>query len=599
MIMQFNKNVVIKFLNILQYFFVFMALSYFFVHLFAFFIFGEKSVISIHDNLDQVIPYFNMFKQLGILFAFDESTRGFDSMSSLFYGHMQYNFLTLSYYLFDDFVAYSVIYFSASIFAFIGMFVLLKRLAQDKFKDYLPIILVLSVFFAVLPVIPIWIFGVASLPWLLWAFLILDDSSTFKKSCFWLLFLPFFSEITASGFFVLGLWLIALVFVSINKRKINMNLVIGFVVLFLGYLLSNIKMVYAMLFINVPLTRDLLYSNLISKDLSLNQMWLDFIRIFENSEYHAPAFQSSFIYYVVFFSIALYVFLNSFQKKFDFSAQLHKKANSLMLLVSLYVFFVVLDVFYSNGFLVEFFGNLFSFLKGFNWGRAYVLNKVFALLMLFLSILVILTLFNRYKVLNLFVQTFFVGFGLFLINNVAISNVYYNDTFITIRTYIFNNSAKITYEEFFSKQTFDDLKNRINYKDENTVAFGFEPSVLMQNGFNTIDGYNNSYPLTYFYRFRKLIEPELDYDNKVKDYYDLWGGRMYLYRGLSSANPTFELYPDVFLRINPNTLKNDFKVKYLISRAKITNNTELNLKLIDTFEKKGSFYQLYTYKIMR
>jgi len=62
----------------------------------------------------------------------------------------------------------------------------------------------------------------------------------------------------------------------------------------------------------------------------------------------------------------------------------------------------------------------------------------------------------------------------------------------------------ISYQDFFSKELFDTIKKDISYSEERVAAFGYHPSVLMYNGFNCIDGYNNSYPLKLYAEIQKV-----------------------------------------------------------------------------------------------
>lgn len=598
---QVNRLNVSRGLLKVQWLVVLVAFLYFLVHIFTFFIFKGDSLITIHDNLDQMIPYFKMLKEQGLLFAFDEPTIGFDGMSTLYYGHVQYNFWTFCYYLFDDFFAYAVIHLSASVFALSGMFLLLRTVSYKYFsvkQNIYPLILVISILFAILPVIPIWNFGVASVPWVVWAFLRLSERKQFDRYSLFLLVLPFFSELTGTGFFVLISWLIGLFIISLWNKQLNINLIMGFLFLLLGYVFVNIKVLYSMLFISEPLNRELIYSILINKSSSLSQIKASFLGVFYNSHYHAPAMQGKYLIPILIYAVPLcvvfVVFFRKNQKKIEYGTVL----SLLLILCFAYVFFSALAAFYANGFLVEFFSELFPFVKGFNWGRFFVLNRTIITLVVFICILIITISFSKDKVLRAVVKTAFIGLILWQIHYVASSNVSYNDAFKTAYARYKGYSGLITYNGFFSPSIFDALKSRIGYKGEKTVAFGFEPSVLMYNSFATVDGYNNAYPLSYYRRFRKVIEPELEYDKQVRDYYDSWGGRLYLYDGLSSYNPRFDDYPAVILRINTRVLRDDFNVKYLISRAKVKNALDLNMKLIDAIEPNGTLYKLYTYEII-
>ena len=53
--------------------------------------------------------------------------------------------------------------------------------------------------------------------------------------------------------------------------------------------------------------------------------------------------------------------------------------------------------------------------------------------------------------------------------------------------------------------------------------------IAAMNDIYVIDGYHQIYPLSYKIKFRKIIEDELNQNQKLKKYYDEWGNRVYLF----------------------------------------------------------------------
>jgi hypothetical protein len=189
---------------------------------------------------------------------------------------------------------------------------------------------------------------------------------------------------------------------------------------------------------------------------------------------------------------------------------------------------------------------------------------------------------------------------------------YYNDQYQTwfneiIKTGIAkkimpdrNFPSFISYKEFFSADLFEKIKKNISYSGEKVVAFGYHPSVLMYNGFNCIDGYNNAYPLSYMQRFRTLIAPELEINQEAREYYDSWGGRMYLYNSELSYEPTRDKNTSpVKLNIDMEVFKNDFEGRYILSRAEISNSDALGLELKKQYDDGEGIYVIYLYSHQR
>jgi hypothetical protein len=191
---------------------------------------------------------------------------------------------------------------------------------------------------------------------------------------------------------------------------------------------------------------------------------------------------------------------------------------------------------------------------------------------------------------------------------ISVFPVYYNDSGRTwfnelfIKTGIVGKitgrsfDSFISYKEFYSEILFDTIKKDINYSNERVVAFGYHPAVLMYNDFNCIDGYNNAYPLSYMQKFRRLIAPELEINKEAREYYDSWGGRMYLYSSELSYVPTRnKITVPAKLNIDMDVFRNDFKGKYILSRAEISNADILGLDFINRYYDEESIYTIFLY----
>jgi len=155
----------------------------------------------------------------------------------------------------------------------------------------------------------------------------------------------------------------------------------------------------------------------------------------------------------------------------------------------------------------------------------------------------------------------------------------------------------ISWKEFFAENLFTSIKEKLNYGNEKVAAFGFHPSVLMYNGFNCIDGYNSVYPLAYYKKFRSLIAPELARNKRARNYYDSWGGRLYLY-----TTPMSFTWPSRKKEVQPmpifidsDVFFNDFKATYILSRCEISNAADKNLELVEKFVDDGSIYNIWVY----
>jgi hypothetical protein len=114
-----------------------------------FVVFGSDSIITVHDNLDYMIPWYKMYHDNGLFFTFDTPTKGFGEMSTLYYSQIGYYFQGVWYMLFDDFTAYTLSYYCSAILGFFSMYILLKK--TIGFSTVISVFM--SICYAILPII--------------------------------------------------------------------------------------------------------------------------------------------------------------------------------------------------------------------------------------------------------------------------------------------------------------------------------------------------------------------------------------------------------------------------------------------------------------
>ena len=149
------------------------------------------------------------------------------------------------------------------------------------------------------------------------------------------------------------------------------------------------------------------------------------------------------------------------------------------------------------------------------------------------------------------------------------------------------NKAKYSDEGFKSSYTFKGYYDYENYKyikslvgDSRTISIGLDPMVAVMNNIKVIDGYHTLYPLNYKLKFRKIIEKQLDLNERTRKYYDYWGERVY----------TFVSDPNV-IKINFVQAKH-VGAEYVISKYSISNEI-----LIPICENCNKSPNLFLYKI--
>lgn len=138
-------------------------------------------------------------------------------------------------------------------------------------------------------------------------------------------------------------------------------------------------------------------------------------------------------------------------------------------------------------------------------------------------------------------------------------------------------------------------------KTEYKVAsLGIDPAAALYHGFYCVDGYSNNYDLEYKHRFRKVLAPELERNDYLREYYDGWGNRCYLF--FAEIPGYFNIQKGSFwfqdLQIDTRALA-ELGCRYILSAAYIMNSEEENLVLLreEPFETADSYYRVYIYRM--
>lgn len=163
-----------------------------------------------------------------------------------------------------------------------------------------------------------------------------------------------------------------------------------------------------------------------------------------------------------------------------------------------------------------------------------------------------------------------------------------------------------TYSQLFDEDLFSIIKKDIHSTRPfscKVVSLGIYPSVAEYNLFHTLDSYVQNYPLAYKHKFRKVIEKELEKDEALKEYFDHWGSRCYVFSSELYKNNNQYLCgknDDVSveqLDIDTEALK-ELGCQYIISAVDIKNHNELKLKLVGNYTTEKSFWYIRLYQLI-
>ena len=557
-----------------------------------FILFKGNAILTIHDNLDSNIPWFKYIRDNSYYFKINTNSTTLDNISTLYFAG-DFTYKGLVYYIFETYIAYNIIYISSLIYAFFSMKLLLFLVFNDKRYDNL--IKFVSLIYAILPAFPGYRISVATLPFGISLFYLVYKC---KNKFFYIRYLilalvfPFFSCFENVLLFFLGYWFLVMIFLAIKNRKPNIYLFGCFMILCVGTVLANIRLFAMRLIYNVPLNRDMFNLNLVSNvNFNFKNFIVTFVKFFVKGHYHAQS-----MHYIIILPLTIIFVLVLIAKlinirNISFFYVIDYKLRVIFVALSIITFNCVIIALSELQILYGIFKIIMPPLAGLSFTRLYIFNNVlwyiiFAAMLLYIA--------DNLKVckniiifLSIFIQIFIV---IFFDNS-------YQDSFKSWKANLFNNDNYISYNEFYSKNLFENIKNDINYNGEICIAVGYHPSVLMYNGFNTADGYISTYPMRDALRFKKLIQPELNVNDWANRYYTSWWGRRYVYCKDLSYEPTrVKTDKSVTLRIDVNYYKEYYNGIYVISRAELSNYNELGLEFVNNYVDDNSIYDLWVYK---
>ncbi len=159
----------------------------------------------------------------------------------------------------------------------------------------------------------------------------------------------------------------------------------------------------------------------------------------------------------------------------------------------------------------------------------------------------------------------------------------------------------ISYREFYDCELFQEVEEFIGRDQKNyrVACLGFVPAIAQMNGFYTIDGYCTNYPLEYKYRFRSVIGRELEKSDALRQYYDNWGNRCYLFSaelGIKFQNLKSERLVIKDLQLDTEALRK-LGCDYIFSAVRVENAVEIGWRPLGVFSGEHSVIEIYVYDV--
>ena len=528
-----------------------------------YFINGENSYIQILDNLDSTIAYLNVLKENGTLF---NTEAPFPAMEGLKVSNIAYCFLPrlLLVDSFDPFTSYILNELIGRLIGFIGMWLFLTRYLLKESKPRTIVSFLTSLCFSLMAYYADYGLSVMGQPLLAYAFLNLKEEKLKISSYLIIIFVALYSSLVLAGVFI-GITLFAYyLYLKIKSKKTYKSYVTGFCILVLSYIISNYSLFANFLSPVISHRTEIIYSSSIRETITRS---LEMLKV---TQIHTGSLPVIFILFYIFL---IYIH----DKQIDRKVRFLLKVIATILLWHL-IFNLIKYMFPKAHILTMFQSDRFYFLLPFLWlcVTALLFDKI------------VNYKYGRYLLLTAF--TLLVGVTF------RINPEYKNN----LKQLCGISISEPTYRQFYDTRLFDNIHGVIGDDSNNNkvACLGFFPSVAQYNGFYTLNGYFQNYPLAYKHAFRKVIAGELKKSAERKAYYDHWGSRCYLYSS--------ELHGDLWgkdkqgeirnLEIDMTTLK-ELGCTYLFSAVNICNYQELGLQYIGTYTTPTSFWEIKVYKV--
>lgn len=545
-----------------------------------YFVLGDGCIFEINDQLDESI----MNYMLPARHLWDGSTIYPEMLNGVNASGMQPSavlFLPL-YRLISARTAFLTQYIICFLLAFSGMYLLVKEITDSSI-----LAMIAGGCFCVLPLYPVYGLSEFGIPLILYGALCLWK----QKNVIWGLLITVVFGLTShlvyTGYVVLGFWVIALVY-ALAKKKKNQWFPIGFAVLFAIYVLVNRALIREILF-----ETGSYISHREEMVSSATPFFETFWNVFQNSAQHAPSLHKYLI-----LPIVLFLILGAFCKKEETDRNIYKAA------VINFLFLIAIALFYAFCHLtavVDWKNNATGFLHYFQMHRVYWLYPA----AWYLEFAWAAAVPWRTKVPHTDARMQAGKLAVILICLLPTLQLLKVNSGMYLNVNQINNGSDVTgyisWESWFAEDLMQEIDDAIG-RDKSTYRvahLGISPAPSLMHGFYTVDGYSNNYPLEYKHRFREVIAAELEKNEEVRVYFDLWGNRCYLFNSITGNYMQLKKGNTLVyegLEFDMDALR-ELGCEYLFSGAEIGDAERMGLELVGYYETDDSYWGIWVYEL--
>lgn len=563
-------------------------------------ILGKESYIFMFDTWDSEIFFYKLSGQYltQLNGKISEVMDGLSIGSINVFSPVQ----VFTYMIMDAYWAFVFNDFCVRVIGFLGSFLLLDKIFDGRYKF---ISFLSGVILAYLPVFSVYgtsMFGQALLAYAVWN---LIENKHKIASIVYIVFFGISSSLILTGYYILFFLLVLAVVLNIKKGfNKALPVYITFFIITALYLLTHFKMIYNLLF------QD--FESIRKERVIKEQSPLEILILFFGGHFHAIAAQQYALLALI--PVAVIFFIKRKNKTLNPADK--KYLNIVWALLGYNFFAALVNAFYFSRpgiwlstkipILASFQYRRFFFSYPVTW------NILFGVCVYSLAEWgVFEKLKNSFGKISkpilrsatcLFLA-FLMAFSVTSIYEAVTNHEFHNVHNQNIGRLFYRQTVKenyITYNQYMDKELFDSIKQHIGKDTKNykVVSVGIYPVIPSMNGFYSLDGYFQLYPLEYKHKFREIIAGELEKDEALRVYFDDWGNKCYVFSAELGKNYMFSKNSARSIELDIDTAKlKEMGGEYIFSAVEIKNYEDLNLNFEGLFTTPKSYFSIYLYKV--
>ncbi len=557
----------------------------------VFLVFRGESYFQIHDNLDLFMGHYEMLKKAHLWFAHGVNAPFMHGISRDLFGS-EFNLYNLFYIILPTYWSYLAGYAAKIAIGMIGFILLAKDIYKDRYEAYKPLVIVIAAAYGMIPVFPTYGIAFTSVPLIILFLRKLYFAESLKERFPWYIAVfcyPFISYFSYHGFFILAYMVCAVIILWVIDKRFPLSTFVSIIILSIGYVLFEYRLFGAMLgddTVTIRTTMD-------HGNLTFGQAMKTAFDEFVNASFHS---EDSHTYIVLGVVLVALVLINAGHIKAGEAGKIWKDPVNLVML------WIIFNVLIFGLYQFEPFRHLFEILvpplTGFEFARTAYFNTF----LWYAELLLVCIRMYDYSKKNLKLLANVIVTLAVLV--VMFAPQVYNDFYYTCYNQAYKvlkhkETSTVNYNEFYSADLFEGIKEDIGYNGEWSASYGMHPAILNYNGIATVDGYLGMYAQEYKDKWIKVIEPAMPGSPSLASYFTGWGARV----NLISADDENTYAPlrvmelsDTRLVCNMDELKS-LDCRYIFSRIEFSNADEIGAKLIGSYTNENSPYTIYVYEL--